>query len=603
MIEYTAPFFLIGEAGRTLDATPRTLDALGICNPVLVLASLAMDTLTFTIPGFMVAHLPDDGQWVTLRDSATPTPRVLFKGRLKRGWSLKAEVYTFRAESVWKQLTNAPLKGISTTRPYRVYPSQGIGTTLANLISVAGGAGLDISAPAGMPTMYNAPQMTLRSRSYAEALATVLQMVPDAGTRMDYNHAVPRLTITRRGTPHVIDVDAEDHELEDATLELQEWRRALGVTIHYAERTSHKEYVLATQTGGDPDAETSRVISLMMSGFERTDPFSVENLNTAIAAYNEALGAINAQALVIDQLGQTAALPMTWDSILSLDTGLQASRAVASFTMTLMTATSYSYHSQYYKSPYNTNPSQPEHTVTVTPMKLRNGAGVEVSGRYPIRPGTFTDAQLAEAGAAKETLYFDGEMRANAVGYDTLHQGLEHLRSTQSSKVRRFEGYTQYVVTTGTPGTLNRAAYTRFYFYRPKLAVTAINKTPAQVAAILKGNLSGEIGELDEQTAFLVPPPGFAQNYFEAQDYTPLTGQLTFRPDAGWKPGPGDWVRVSGTRVDPMWMVGIAPISQVQIDLGTGRLVATAGFPARQEINSLLDAIRFAPEDNWQEPE
>lgn len=154
-----------------------------------------------------------------------------------------------------------------------------------------------------------------------------------------------------------------------------------------------------------------------------------------------------------------------------------------------------------------------------------------------------------------------------------------------------------------TAGSLNKAEFTRFYFYKPKLPVTAINKTPAQVAAAIKGALGGEIAELDEATAFLEPPPGFAENYFQAQNYTPLTGPLTFTPDAAWKPAPGDWVRVTGAKVDPLWMMGIAPISQVQIDLSTGRLTATAGYPARQEINSLLDAIKFAPEDNWDKVE
>lgn len=124
MIEYTPPFSLAGEAGRALDATPRTLEALGICNPVLGLTSLAMDTLSFSIPRFMVLHLPDDGQEVSLTDAVG---RVLFRGKVKRGYSLAAEVYHFKAENAWKKLSNAPLQGMSDTRPFRVYPSQQVG--------------------------------------------------------------------------------------------------------------------------------------------------------------------------------------------------------------------------------------------------------------------------------------------------------------------------------------------------------------------------------------------------------------------------------------------------------------------------------------------
>ena len=602
MIEYTPPFYLIGEAGKALDATPRLLADLGIIGQV-TLASLDMDVLTFRIPGFMVSQMIDNEQMVTLRDSATPTPRVLFKGRVRRRWSLKEDVYSYTCENVWKQLSNAPLKGESNTRPWRSYESQSVATTLASLVGLAAGDGLAVAAPASWPTFYAAPKMTLKTKSYAEAIAQVLQVVPDAGTRMDYSTTTPRLVFTRRGAPQVIDLDEEGHGVDDADLEPRVDKRALGVTIHYAARTSYTEATLATQTGGNPAAEASRLISLMMSGYERTDPFALESIRASIQAYNEAAKALSEEGAAIDQIAATAAINVfpQWEVLMEIDPAIKAALNVAGFTMPRVGSSSYSFWTYYYRYPGEGGNPPRDMTVPTEAATIRLANGNQPAGLYTIKPNTFTDAQLTLAGATKTQVWLRGEYLGTSVG-TTTNLGLAHLKANQSSKVREFAGYTSVSSSTTLGGSDNPSQRRRFYFYKPDLALWAINKTPAQVAAAVKGQIGTELEALGEQAAFVEPPEGFAENYFQAQNWTPMVGQIVFLPDAPWKPQPGDRVQFTGDRVDPLWAEAEAPISSVTIDLQTGVLTAQAGFPARQEINSLLDAIRFAPEDNLEEP-
>ncbi len=602
MIEYTAPFYLIGEGGKALDATPRLLEDLGICDAALYLASLDIDTLTFRIPGFMVSQMIDNEQMVTLRDSATPTPRVLFKGTVIRSWSMKADIFSFRCENAWKQLSNAPLKGDTNTRPWRTYPEQSVATTLASLVGLAAADGLDVATPGAWPSFYAAPKMTLKSRSYAESIAQVLQMVPDAGTRMDYSTGTPRLYFTRRAPARVIDLDEDDHGVDDATLTPRVDRRALGVTIHYAARTSHTEATLATQVGGNPTAEASRQISLMLSGFERTDSFAMESLKASIQAYNEAAGAISAEGAAIDALAATAAINVfpQWEVLREIDQAVKSALNVAAFTMSRVGGSTLSFYTYYFRYPGEGMPPY-DMVVPTEPAVIRLANGNQPVGLYTIKPNTFTDAHLTTAGATKTTVYLRGEFLGISYG-SGFNAGLAALKSAQSSKVREFAGYSTYQTSASQGGGQSPNNLQRYYIYKPDLVLTAINKTPAQVAAAVKAQLGTDLEELGEAAAFVTPPDGFAENYFQAQNWTPLTGVITFLPDAPWKPAVGDRVQFTGTRVDPLWAEAEAPISSVEIDLHTGVLTAQAGFPARQEINSLLDAIRFAPEDNLEEP-
>ncbi|WAC18891.1 hypothetical protein OVA24_16795 [Luteolibacter sp. SL250] len=602
MIEYTPPYYLIGEAGRSLDATPRTLAELGITEGTLSLTSLDIDRLTFSIPVFMVTHLIDDGQMITLRDSATPTPRVLFHGKVMRGFQLKAGVYSFQAESVWKQLANAPLGGATNDRPYRVYPSQSIGTTVSSLVGLAQAAGLPVQVGT-LPTFYAAPKATLKSRSFAEAISFMLQMVPDAGTRMDYSTApLPKLTFTRRTAPHVIDVDTEGHGLEDARLVPQEWRRALGVTIHYASRTSYTEASLVTQTGGNTAAEASRQISLMLSGYERTDAFNRESLQAAIQAYNEAAKALSEEGAAIDQIAATALLNVfpQWEALMEIDPAIKAALAAGAFTMQRVGNSSFSFYTYYWRYPgEGANPPRDQTIATVpAELQLANGNQPGSLGLYTIKPNTFTDAHLALAGATKTQVWLRGEYKGTSNGV-AFNAGLASLKANNSSKVREFAGYDGVRSSFSQPGGGQEPSQLRrYYFYKPDLPLWAINKTPAQVAAAVKGQIGTDLEELGEQAAFVEPPPGFAQNYFEAQDWTPMTGSLVFRADAPWKPAPGDRVQITGANVDPLWETAEAPVVSVSIDLRTGMLTAQAGFAPRQNISSLLDALRVAPEDN-----
>ncbi|MFT3991591.1 MAG: IS30 family transposase [Luteolibacter sp.] len=517
------------------------------------------------------AILPDQEQWLSLWDD--DGARV-FTGKCYRTSTLTGRM-DFVVQNVFKQLLNAPFIG-SGGRAYQVYPTQDLAITLRDILTRAQASGLPIQPPETFPALYVVPKMALKQKSYGEALITVLKYTPDVGTRMDYTTSPPTLRFIRRtSTPAKrIDIDVSGHGLLSSTrLEPKPWLRALGVSFQYALRQDAYSYIESTQSAGDPDAEKSRQIALVLSGFENADALTRETLSTALASLHDAQAALDAVGLAATTAASTAALPLTYATFQAKD-----SRLTSFSGLTICNGESYTLRSTQTAS--QTGAIYETHATDAVAF-IPGASGTW----YPIKDNAFTSEQIALAGATSRTGSIYAELLFWGNGAGSVPSGLTAIAAYSMN------GYS----TAPDDGTLD---YLRFV--ESTISVTFINMSPTALAAAVVAAVAAKKSTLADQANFVTPPADLAQNFFNAQNWTPMDGAIPMAPDAAWIPAPADRLQIEGTLVDPEWKKAEAAISTVETDLNTGAVTATAGAPARQYITSLMDSLTVSKDDNYE---
>lgn len=582
------PFYLTGEAGKTLPAVGYLLSNLGITNGVLTPRSLEADTLTFTLrDNGRRPAIPDDGQWITLTDD---DGQRLFTGIAKRGFQFPERVYRYVVSNVYQGLSETPLEG-DDGRPILIYPSLDLGEILVDLIRRAALTGLPIQAPDDMPSFYVVPKMAFRSATYGSAIEEALKWVPDASTKMDYSTSPPTLRFYCRGQvePVTIDLDADNHKSSTVDLTPLPEQRALSVSMAYARRDGDDVVIYLTQTAGNDSAEARRKLSLFLSGAERTDNFVTEALTTAQKAVAMAQASVDAVGASIDAAAATAQIAITWTNIKDRDSNLQAAVAAQpSYTMGVggFGATLYTGIGCAGGSPWTITASK-----SYAGPALYTSGGSLATGWYPIVTGSFTAAELTTAGATKETRYIRGWLAADvtggSAGFSSLPGGLKDSLS----------GYTQsYTTDCGNTGNY----YKSYGWYYCDIAVDAINMAPTAVAAAVKAAAASGSSSLITRAEFVEAPPDLAQNYFDRQDWLPFKGDSSLVPSAPYIPMPGEFINFVGTDIPEEWGSMKAPIAATEIDLTTRQSTLTIGPSPRQDFKSLIDRLRIPQEDNYQ---
>jgi hypothetical protein len=581
------PFYLHGQAGKALGAEGYTLAALGINDAVLKLRSLAACELTFSLrDNGRRPAIPDDNQWLTLKDDSG---QVLFVGLAKRSYQFPERIYRFSVSSVYKGLLETPLK--EGDRAYVLYPASDLGVLLTDILARAAAAGLSVRAPETLPDFYPVPKMAFRAAAFGGALEDALKWVPDTVTRMDYSTAPPTLRFFCRGqSPEtVIDLDADGHKTTVVDLTPYPEARALSVTFAYARRDGDNIVNFLVQTAGDDGAEASRNVSLYLSGQERESAFVTEALTTAQKAVAMAQASVDAVGASIDAAAASAQIPLTWASLLARDSNLQACVAIQSdFEMGLCGTGYFSL----YNTCTDTPPGDPStHSIATVGVALRTSGGALASGWYPIVTGAFTAGELATAGATKETRYITGDLsvycRAGAVPAS--------MTSIHSAGATTFTGYSYYYsdITT-TPADY----YYHYEFYPVNIAVDAINMAPTAVAAAVKAAAAGGSTAFIERAEFVEAPPDLAQHYFERQDWTPYKGRVLFSPTVPNIPLPGDFLSFRGEGTPADWHSMKVPVYETSIDLRSRVPTLTIGPSPRMDFSSLVDRLRIPAEDN-----
>lgn len=589
----TPPFYLSGEAGKTLGAEGVSLGNLGITDGTLTARSLDADSLVFSIRdnGSRPA-IPDDEQWLTLHDDAG---QRLFTGIAKRGFEYPARIYRYTVSNVYQGLMETPLLG-DDGRPFIIYPAMDLGEILSDIILRAAAAGLRIQAPDDMPEFFPVPKMAFRAATFGVAIEIALKWAPDTVTRMDYSTEIPTLRFRCRGQtePFTIDLDSDNHKATSIELTPMPEQRALSVSMAYARRDGDDVILYLTQTAGDDAAEARRKVSLYLSGAERTDNFVTEALTTAQKAVTMAQASVDAVGASIDAAAASAQIPLTWAGLYPKDSALvSAVAAQPGFTMAVTGA----------NGSINLYPSISNNVVTaagieldnypITGVVLRTSGGALATGWYPIETGAFTAPELTAAGATKETRFIRGDLYVSC-GSGTVPAG---QTSVEGAGAAVFTGYTTNYYDSGETAA---QFYKRYSIYTIDIEVDAINMAPSAVAAAVKAAAAGGDSALIERAEFVEATPDLAQNYFERQDWLPYKGNIECAPSMPVFPEPGDFINARGDDAPAEWADMAAPVHEVEINLATRAVRAGVGPSPRQDFASLIDRLRIPQEDNYQ---
>jgi hypothetical protein len=586
---YQPPFYLLGQAGKSLPAVSYSLEALGIQMATLRARSLDTDELSFTQRAKAGRIIPDDEQWLTLVDDAGVT---MFTGICKRSFSYAERMYSFVASNAYKGLMETPL--LTGDRAFVLYDARDLGELLLDVLGRGVSAGLPLQAPETMPRFFAVPKMAFRAQSVAGALEDALKWAPDCVTRADYSTTPPTLRFVTRGeAPEtLLDMESDGHKATDMTLTPYPEARALAVSFAYARRDGDDVVLFLTQTAGDDSAEANRQLSLYLSGQERSDMLVSEALTTAQKAVAMAQASVDAVGASIDAAAASAQIPLTWASLVTRDSNLaDAVTAQAGFTayssvgetITLYTGVGWPPGSAWTGTA----------TLPTTALALRTSGGSVATGWYPIETGAFSPAELTTAGATKETRYIRGDMLA----VRGLADDNDGMASLQAAGAAALTGWTSGYVANSAEAD---AAWRKYIRYGLNIAVDAINMAPAAVAAAVKAAAASGSSAFIARAEFVEAPPDLALNYFLRQDWTPYKGEISLSPSAPVVPMPGDFVSVRGDDVPTAWHTIKVPVSETSIDLQTLATTVTIGPSPRMNFSSLVDRLRIPQEDNYE---
>lgn len=211
---------VIGESGKDLDATERSVEAIGAAESSVAFRSLAADKWTWTVPledaTAAGAILPQLGQKVTLNRDGS---------RFFEGWVTgRRVVANGRAPSAritvsgpWWWLSQLALSseeddqaGNTDDRPQFVFDTGSPRTFLIALADRAIALGAPISV-GSIASVFSVPRLTLRNMSFAEAFAEIMRWVADGILFFDYSaEGDPAVTMQRRDAASTVTLTPAD---------------------------------------------------------------------------------------------------------------------------------------------------------------------------------------------------------------------------------------------------------------------------------------------------------------------------------------------------------------------------------------------------------
>lgn len=214
-----AEWTIKGETGKRLNATERTVQALGMTDARLRHHALADDEFVFTMPVTTTAgagidgvnRIPEAGQVVELFRNGTRK----FKGHAMFP-ELAMDKVTVRVVGPFYWMRMLPVIGnpggavdagtdADGTRPVVVFPQQNLRDSLRTLFNSARTAGVPIqeigSGDVGdfISAMFTTMKTTISGSSWADALTEMLKWCLDAVPWYDYAGTAAKAMVTRRG--------------------------------------------------------------------------------------------------------------------------------------------------------------------------------------------------------------------------------------------------------------------------------------------------------------------------------------------------------------------------------------------------------------------
>jgi hypothetical protein len=548
-----------GQTGKTLDATVRTLAAIGAVTPRVVFRSLAADTLTWSVvldglaPGSEI--IPELGQDVTMLRSGVRC----FCGTVA-GVRQTGRVVTVTVSNAWWWLERVFLAspetdgtGATGTRATYALPAQSLTDSFEDLANAAIALGVPMQL-GSLATTFSAPELRLNQMSFAQALAEVARVTPDLVTWFDYSVAgLPALRTARRLTGTPVTIDAEVVEAVDLNplTELQLSR----VDIPYLVRSATGAKQFALQTAGTAAAGVpgGRVQLLTVSGDEM-DTFLPQDLLDTVAV----------QSFLWSDVANIHLYDPAIVSMIASNGPFKAG-AIASVRGALTV---------YYGM---SNDKVPE-VIWFAPKAVRADSGVALPAgtRYWVTTGApLPEWAVAELGAVEVTI-----TATFVVEEPTSTAGWSPLFSAMMSGA-------QWGGPTWTNGDQNDDD--QWYWLARPVTIKAwlIDTAYATLTDVYRPADYG----------FAFPPAGFAAGLLAAQNYVPYEGSIEMMAEeAGATRYLGSPINVSHALPAAASMA--AMLSSEEWDLESGATTLTLGPPARFSYRDLVNRMRGSSNDN-----
>jgi hypothetical protein len=560
---------IAGQAGRTFDATARSLESASISSAKLEFKSLEADTLTFTISPSPTtgAIFPDLVQEMilyrngvqffvgyvtnvrTLIDSMNQSVEVTVSGAW---WWLEKVPFS----------ANYTINGTTGERIFYVFGTasdgQNLQTSLQSAINTCAGLGVPIASIAqgsSVDAMFAVPRITLNQSTCGQVISELVSICPDAMVWFDYSTKPVRMRITRRGNAATTDLDASSSPITsfdiNPVIELQ----VSQVVLPYLDRDAQGRTRFQTQSSGTNYLSQKQIITI--SGPE-LDTFLPNDLFDSYSIKTIGLSGTPAANFVHDKdttLVSVAAKYGLGRVPVSIESG---------GTYSVKTSTSFA-ASTYYR------------TVAGPRLVLKDNTSISTSTAYIVTSQTnIPDWVSTEKGIAVYEATYSGLLKWLSIGKSYNASGYYFDCGFESSL--SLSGYDYY----------GGVAQMFYYGWKPfSIPVTVVGYSYPTATTLYR----------PADYSFINPPANLAANLLAAQNWLPYEGSIQLgQEDVGGTRYRGTKVNIANS-LSRFASMG-ALVSGESLDIETGRTTIDLGAPARNDYRTLVDKIRKTSQDN-----
>jgi hypothetical protein len=621
-----------GEAGKTLDATVRTLESLAIDTASLNFRSLDADELTITISPkdvttTMVAEL---GQTVTLFRNGTR----FFHGHVIDNpvqITSSAQTVSIVIAGPWWWLDRINLTssktdatGATADRMSYIFGTTSGGVNLKTAIENLMDRAIALGAPfqrGSVATFFDVPRITLNQCSCAQALSELIRLVPDTMTYFDYSTTPPTMIVTRRSTATVETLTVGTSPIESISIKPLWEMKVDQVVLDYNKHDVRGLTQYVAQTSGT--AAPARIHKLTVSGQE-LDTFIP---NSVYDRYNL----------------KTTPISLSDDFIIQKDSDCAA--AIKKYG-TLPVAV----------GPYSIGTSGVA-TAKSTSYLLEDGTYANLTGKYLITgenpPSWDTGYNFEKVTITGDIYYlFASSKSTRGGGISTYYSlpawwyeipwvkklvavssqtfGIDTYTYDFFSKPFSISGYLVNGAKPVTAGTGTGNTTTQFtmpagfetsdnYYVGVKVQIgenpTFTYTITAYVGSTRRATISGTFPVAmngftfylingcpiykPADFSFIAPPAGLAENLKGAQDFVPYAGSIDLKEqDVGGTRYRGKVVNIANSFTAYSTMKAL--VSSESLDIKSGGTSIELGTPPRLDFRSFTDRIRRTPQDNFE---
>lgn len=267
-----------GEAGKTFDATVRSLEAAQIDSAQIAFKSLAEDTFTFTISPQSVASaiIPELKQSIILYRAGV----MFFHGtvtNVRNAINSESQQVQVTVSGPWWWMERIGFTtnlqdgmGNVSERLSAVFGSasagQDLGTSIDSVINRCAALGVPIattSAGSGTNAMTTFPRITLNQSTCGQVLSELVRLVPDTVVWFDYSVIPARIYVVRRDqSVNAITFNAATDPITSIDINPIIELQVSNVSLPYVTRSGTGLTQFVKQEAGSGSSETRQVLTI-----------------------------------------------------------------------------------------------------------------------------------------------------------------------------------------------------------------------------------------------------------------------------------------------------------------------------------------------------